>query len=45
MVKYRYLEDRSFEEIAQLMNRTTNATRKLFARAIERLQQEMESAP
>lgn len=45
VVTYRYLEDRSFEEIAQLMNRTGIATRKLFARAIERLQQEMESPP
>ncbi|MGE0759307.1 MAG: sigma-70 family RNA polymerase sigma factor [Pirellulaceae bacterium] len=45
VVTYRYIEDRSFEEIAQLMNRSANATRKLFARAIERLQQEMESAP
>jgi RNA polymerase sigma-70 factor (ECF subfamily) len=44
VVTYRYLEDRSFEEIAQLMDRSANATRKLFARAIERLQQEMESA-
>lgn len=45
VVKYRYLEERSFEEIAQLMGRTSNATRKLFARAIERLQAELEAKP
>jgi RNA polymerase sigma-70 factor (ECF subfamily) len=44
VVTYRYMDERSFDEIAELMNRTANATRKLFARAIERLQQEMESA-
>jgi len=45
VVTYRSLEDRSFEEIAQLMNRSPNAVRKLFARAIEQLQSEMESGP
>jgi RNA polymerase sigma-70 factor (ECF subfamily) len=45
VVTYRYLEERSFEEIAELMGRTSNATRKLFARAIERLQEELEASP
>jgi RNA polymerase sigma-70 factor (ECF subfamily) len=45
VVTYRSLEDRSFEEIAQLMDRSPNAVRKLFARAIEQLQREMESGP
>ena len=36
----RYQEERPFEEISQLMNRSPNAVRKLWARALERLQQE-----
>jgi RNA polymerase sigma-70 factor (ECF subfamily) len=38
----RYEEERSFEEIGQRMNRTANAARKLWARAVERLQQVLE---
>jgi RNA polymerase sigma-70 factor (ECF subfamily) len=38
----RYLEDRSFEEIGPLMQRSANAARKLWTRAVERLQQELE---
>jgi RNA polymerase sigma-70 factor (ECF subfamily) len=41
----RYQEERSFEEIGSLMGRSANAARKLFARAVERLQQEMDPAP
>jgi RNA polymerase sigma-70 factor (ECF subfamily) len=41
----RYQEERSFEEIGGLMERSANAARKLFARAVERLQQEMDPAP
>jgi RNA polymerase sigma-70 factor (ECF subfamily) len=38
----RYLEDRSFEEIAQVMQRSSNAVRLLWGRAVERLQRELE---
>src|SRR5262245_17943826 len=38
----RHLEDRSFEEIAQVMQRSSNAVRLLWGRAVERLQQELE---
>jgi RNA polymerase sigma-70 factor (ECF subfamily) len=38
----RYEENRSFEEIGQIMQRTANASRKLWGRAVERLQQEFE---
>jgi RNA polymerase sigma-70 factor (ECF subfamily) len=41
----RYLEDRSFEEIGQIMQRTANAVRLLWGRAVERLQQELEPEP
>jgi RNA polymerase sigma-70 factor (ECF subfamily) len=43
VIQLRYREERSFEEIAQLMQRSPNAARKLWARAIERLQQELEA--
>jgi RNA polymerase sigma-70 factor (ECF subfamily) len=42
---WRYQEGRSFEEIAQLLQRTANAARKLFARALERFEQELENKP
>jgi len=41
IIVWRYQEHRSFEEIAGRMNRTETAVRKLWARAVERLQQEM----
>jgi RNA polymerase sigma-70 factor, ECF subfamily len=41
----RHDEGRPFEEIGRLMNRTANAARKLWARAVERLQQELGGAP
>ena len=41
----RYQEQLSFEEIAQRMSRSINAVRKLWARAVERFQQEMGSPP
>jgi RNA polymerase sigma-70 factor, ECF subfamily len=41
----RYQEDRSFEEIGNLMQRSPNAARKLWLRAVERLQKEMEVPP
>jgi RNA polymerase sigma-70 factor (ECF subfamily) len=41
VIRWRYQEARSFEEIAQLLNRSPNAARKLWARALRRLQEEM----
>ncbi len=41
----RYQDDRSFEEIGRLLHRTPNAARKLWLRAVERLQHEMEPPP
>jgi RNA polymerase sigma-70 factor (ECF subfamily) len=40
---WRYQEGRSFEEIGQRLQRTANAARKLFARALERFEQELEN--
>ena len=45
VLRLRYQEERSFEEIAQIMDRSANAVQKLWARAIERLQQEWETSP
>jgi RNA polymerase sigma-70 factor, ECF subfamily len=45
LVRWRYEEQRSFEEIAALLHKTPNAARKLWARALERLQKEMEELP
>jgi RNA polymerase sigma-70 factor (ECF subfamily) len=42
---WRYQEQCSFEEIAQRLGRTANAARKLWARALERLQREMDAPP
>jgi len=39
---WRYQEDCSFEEIGKLLNRSANAARKLWLRAVERLKQELE---
>jgi len=39
---WRYHEERSFEEIGTLLNRTANAARKLWIRAVERLKQELD---
>jgi len=41
----RYEEERTFEEIGQLMNLSPNAARKLWVRAFKRLQQETEGSP
>jgi RNA polymerase sigma-70 factor, ECF subfamily len=40
----RYLEGRSFEEIGRLLNRSPDAARKLWSRAMERLRQEWEGS-
>jgi RNA polymerase sigma-70 factor (ECF subfamily) len=44
VLELRYHEERSFEEIAQVMGRSTNAIHKLWLRAIKRLQQDVEGA-
>ncbi len=45
VIQLRYREERSFEAIAELMQRSQNAVRKLWSRAIERLQQELDHQP
>ncbi len=45
VVVLRYLEGRTFEEIGQLLQRSPDAARKLWTRAMERLRQEWEGAP
>jgi RNA polymerase sigma-70 factor (ECF subfamily) len=45
VVILRYQEERTFEEIGQLMGRSANAVRKLWVRAIERLEQELKELP
>jgi RNA polymerase sigma-70 factor (ECF subfamily) len=45
VVRLRYREERSFEDIAAIMERSPNAVRKLWARAIECLQKELEAPP
>jgi RNA polymerase sigma-70 factor, ECF subfamily len=41
VIALRYDEDRPFDEIAQIMQRSPNAVRKLWARAVEHLQREL----
>ncbi len=43
VLNLRYREERSFDEIAATMNRSPNAVRKLWARAVKRLEEEMEA--
>jgi RNA polymerase sigma-70 factor, ECF subfamily len=45
VIQLRYREERSFEAIAESMQRSQNAVRKLWSRAIERLQQELDANP
>jgi RNA polymerase sigma-70 factor, ECF subfamily len=45
VIVLRYLEERSFDEISRLMDRSANAVRKLWARAVRRLRQEMGHEP
>jgi RNA polymerase sigma-70 factor (ECF subfamily) len=45
VILLRHHEGRSLEEIGQLMQRSAEAVRKLWARAIERLQDEIEIGP
>ncbi len=42
---WRYQEERSFEEIGKLLNRSANAARKLWMRAVERLKEELNKPP
>lgn len=44
VIRLRYQEGRSFEEIGQMMNRSPDASRKLWARAMERLHHDWESS-
>jgi RNA polymerase sigma-70 factor (ECF subfamily) len=44
VIVLRYQEERPFEEIARQMNRSTNAVRLLWSRAIRRLRQDMEGS-
>jgi len=41
VILLRYQEDRSFEEIGRLMQRSPNAARLLWLRAIERVKHEL----
>jgi RNA polymerase sigma-70 factor (ECF subfamily) len=41
VLRLRYDEDLPFDEVARQMGRTANAVRKLWSRAVERLQQEL----
>lgn len=45
VIVWRYQEHRSFAEIAKRLGRTETAVRKLWARALERLQAELRKAP
>jgi RNA polymerase sigma-70 factor (ECF subfamily) len=45
IILLRYQEQRPFEEIARLLQRSSNAVRKLWARALGRLQKELEAPP
>jgi RNA polymerase sigma-70 factor (ECF subfamily) len=45
VIVWRYQEHRSFEEIAERLGRTVGAARKVWARALERLQTEMKRPP
>jgi RNA polymerase sigma-70 factor (ECF subfamily) len=43
VIRLRYQEDRPFGEIARLMGRSENAVQKLWLRAVERLQRELQA--
>jgi RNA polymerase sigma-70 factor (ECF subfamily) len=44
VILLRYREERSFEVIAEMMRRSPNAVRKLWARAIKKLQQRLDAS-
>jgi RNA polymerase sigma-70 factor (ECF subfamily) len=45
VITLRYEQQLSFEEIGQLLHRSPDAARKLWARAVERLQEELDPPP
>jgi RNA polymerase sigma-70 factor (ECF subfamily) len=45
VLQLRYAEGLPFEEVAQRLGRSVNAVRKLWARALERFQEEMGTPP
>jgi RNA polymerase sigma-70 factor (ECF subfamily) len=45
VITLRYREERSFEEIGRLLQRSADAARKLWARAVELLQDELDKPP
>jgi RNA polymerase sigma-70 factor (ECF subfamily) len=45
VIVLRYQEERSFEEIGDLLDLTANAARKLLLRAVQRVQRELEGPP
>jgi RNA polymerase sigma-70 factor (ECF subfamily) len=45
VILLRYQEERSFEDIGRMMELTPNAARKLWLRAVKRLQQESQEQP
>jgi RNA polymerase sigma-70 factor (ECF subfamily) len=45
VILLRYQEEKSFEDIGHVMNLTPNAARKLWLRAVKRLQQEVKELP
>jgi RNA polymerase sigma-70 factor (ECF subfamily) len=45
VLRLRFEEERSFEDIGRLLGLTPNAARKLWVRAVKRLQQETEGTP
>jgi RNA polymerase sigma-70 factor, ECF subfamily len=45
VISLRYQEDLPFEEIGRLLDRSPDAARKLWARAVERLHEELERPP
>jgi RNA polymerase sigma-70 factor (ECF subfamily) len=45
VLRWRYQDDLSFEEIGSRMGRTANAARKLWVRAVHQLQQELKAGP
>ena len=45
VIRLRYQEERPFAEIARLMGRSENAVQKLWLRAVERLQRELQAPP
>lgn len=45
VLRLRYVEGLPFEDVASRLNRSANAVRKLWARAIEKLQEEMDTPP